>query len=163
MYKNIIMPTDGLDSCVYGTCHGVVLAKTLGAKVTAVCVTKHLTLQEIMRAYHPEMDWRMSYSRKAPEIVEHAHQKHKELTDKALAVAEKMCSENGVPCTKVYFEDEDAAEGLLRVAEKEGCDLVFLSRHGHTGIMGKLFGDVAGRIVSKSRIPVLTHYCGGPS
>lgn len=163
MYKNIIMPTDGLDTCVYGTCHGVVLARSLGAKVTAVCVTKHLSLQEIMRAYHPETEWRFSYSEKAPEIVEHARQKHRELTDKALAVAEKMCADAGVPCAKVYFEDEDAAEGLLRVAQKEGCDLVFLSKHGHTGIMGRLFGDVASKVVAKSRIPVLVHHCGGPS
>jgi hypothetical protein len=39
MYTNILLPTDGLGKCRYGTCHGVLLAKGLGAKVTAVCVT----------------------------------------------------------------------------------------------------------------------------
>ena len=163
MYKNILLPTDGLGNCVYGTCHGVVLAKSFGAKVTAVCVTRHLSLQEILRAYHPEMDWKMSTSEKAPEIVEHAKEYHKELAERALEVAERMCKITGVPCEKVYLEDESPADGLLRAAEKQKCDLIFLSTHGEPGIMGKLFGTVATKIIAKSRIPVLVHHCGGPA
>ena len=163
MYGNILLPTDGLGACVHGTCHGVVLARSLGAKVTAVCVTKHLSLQEILRAYHPETEWRAEYSRKAPEVVEQARRIHEELTDKALEVAEKMCADSGVACEKVRFEDEDAAEGLLRAAEKEGCDLIFVSTHGNPGILGRMFGTLATKIVANSKIPVLVHHCGGPA
>ena len=40
MYGNILLPTDGLGKCRYGACHGVLLAKALGARITAVCVTE---------------------------------------------------------------------------------------------------------------------------
>ncbi len=163
MYSNILLPTDGLDTCAYGTCHGVLLAKSLGAKVTAVCITRHLSLQEIMRAYHPEMEWRAEYSRKAPEVVAHAMEFHKELADKALEVAERMCREIDVPCEKVYLENESPADGLLQAAEKNRCDLIFISTHGKPGIVGKLFGTVATRIMAHSKMPVLVHHCGGPT
>ena len=55
MYKNILLPTDGLGKCKFGTCHGVLLAKDLGAKVTAVCVTAKLSGQEILKIYNPDM------------------------------------------------------------------------------------------------------------
>ena len=163
MYSNILLPTDGLGKCVYGTCHGVLLAKSLGAKVTAVCITRHLSLQEILRTYHPDMDWRVSHSEKAPEVVAHMVELHKELADKALEVAEKMCRDIGVPCEKVYLENESPADGLLLAAEKNRCDLIFMSTHGEPGIIGKLFGTVASRIVEHSKIPVLVHHCGGPT
>ena len=96
--SNILLPTDGLSTCVYGVCHGVQLAKALGAKVTAVCVTRHLSLQEILRTYHPAMDWRIADSDKADDFVELAQETHKELAQKALEVAERMCASVGVPC-----------------------------------------------------------------
>lgn len=163
MYSNILLPTDGLSGCVYGTCHGVLLAKSLGAKVTAVCITRHLSLQEILRTYHPDPEWRASESKKAPEVVSHVMELQKELADKALDVAERMCRDIGVPCEKVYLENESPADGLLRAAENNRCDLIFISTHGEPGIIGKLFGTVASRIVEHSKIPVLVHHCGGPS
>jgi nucleotide-binding universal stress UspA family protein len=163
MYSNILLPTDGLGNCVYGTCHGVQLAKTVGAKVTAVCVTRHLSLQEILRVHHPEMDWRPSDSEKVPEVVVHVKELHKKLADKSLEVAEKMCKDTGVPCEKVFLEDESPADGLLRAAEKYRCDLIFISTHGDPGIIGSLFGTVASRIIARSKIPVLVHHCGGPT
>src|SRR5659263_277059 len=55
MYKNILLPTDGLGKCKYGTCHGILLAKDLGAKVTAVCVTEKLSGQDILKIYNHDM------------------------------------------------------------------------------------------------------------
>ncbi len=163
MYQNILLPTDGLSTCVYGVCHGVLLAKSLGAKVTAVCVTRHLSLQEILRTHHPAMDWRVAHSEKAEDFVELAQETHKELAEKALEVAERMCASVGVPCEKAYLENESPADGLRLAAEKHRCDLIFISTHGKPGIIGKLFGTVATKIMEHSKIPVLVHHCGGPT
>ena len=54
MYRNILLPTDGLGKCKFGTCHGVILARELGAKLTAVHVTGKLGVRELMEAYHPD-------------------------------------------------------------------------------------------------------------
>ena len=90
MYKNILLPTDGLGKCAYGTCHGVLLAKGLKAKVTAVCVTEKLSSTEILQIYNPDMIYSVSAGTKAKESMKKAEELHKEFAGKALQVAEKM-------------------------------------------------------------------------
>jgi nucleotide-binding universal stress UspA family protein len=163
MYKNILLPTDGLGKCKFGTCHGVLLAKDLGAKVTAVCVTEKLSGQEILKIYNPDMLFGASDAKVAKESMKRADDLHKEFAGKALAVAEKMCEENGVKCEKVYLAGESPTDGILKVAKEKNCDLIFISTHGNPGLMGTLFGTVVSKILSRSKFPVLVHHCGGPS
>lgn len=163
MYKNILLPTDGLGKCKFGICHGVVLAKALGAKITAVHITGKLSPQEILKMYQPEVLFAPSDVKKAKEAMAHAEDAHKELASKALEVAEKMCAEVGVPFEPVHISGESPVDGILKVAKEKGCDLIFISTHGNPGVMGALFGTVATKIMSQSRYAVLTHYCGGPS
>ena len=162
MYKNILLPTDGLGKCAYGTCHGVLLAKDLGAKVTAVCITDKLSPQEILKIYEPELIWSVSEGRHAQEAMAAAEGSKKEIAAKALAVAEKMCSDNGVKCESVHLPGEKPVDGLLKVAADKGCDLIFISTHGNPGIMGALFGSLAKKVLAHSKLPVLVHHCGGP-
>lgn len=163
MYKNILLPTDGLGKCKFGTCHGILLAKDLGAKVTAVCVTEKLSGQEILRIYNPDLLHGASSGTVAKDSMKHAEELHKEFAEKALEVAEKMCKDNGVQCEKVYLAGESPTDGILKVAKEKQCDLIFISTHGNPGLMGTLFGTVATKILSRSNTPVLVHHCGGPS
>ncbi len=163
MYTNILLPTDGLGKCQFGTCHGVLLAKNLGAKVTAVCVTEKLSGPEILKIYNPEFLFAKSAGKVAQESMKRAEDLHKDFAEKALAVAEKMCAENGVKCEKVYLAGESPTDGILKVAKEKNCDLIFISTHGNPGLMDTLFGNVVTKILSRSKIPVLVHHCGGPS
>lgn len=163
MYTHILLPTDGLGKCEYGTCHGIVLAKALGAKVTAVCVTEKLSGQEILKIYNPDMLFGTTSGKVAKESMKHEEDLHKEHAEKALAVAEKMCADNGVKCEKVYLAGESPTDGILKVAKEKNCDLIFISTHGNPGLMGTLFGTVVSKILSRSKIPVLVHHCGGPN
>jgi nucleotide-binding universal stress UspA family protein len=163
MYKNILLPTDGLGKCQYGTCHGVLLAKDLNAKVTAVCITEKLSSTEILKIYNPDLLYSVSAGERAKESMKQAQELHKDLAGKALQVAEKMCADNGVPCEKVYLEGASPVDGILKVAADKKCDLIFISTHGNPGLMGTLFGTLASKIMSHSKMPVLVHYCGGPS
>lgn len=163
MYKNILLPTDGLGKCKFGTCHGVLLAKNLGAKVTAVCVTEKLSGQDILKIYNPEFLFLKSAGKVAQESMKRAEDLHKDFAEKALEVAERMCSENGVKCEKVYLAGETPTDGILKVAKDKNCDLIFISTHGNPGLMDTLFGNVVSKILSRSKTPVLVHHCGGPS
>jgi len=163
MYKNILLPTDGLGKCAFGICHGVVLAKALGAKITAVHITGKLSAQEILDMYHPEVLFSPSDVKKTKAAMAHAEEAHKELASKALEVAEKMCTEVGIPCEPVHIAGESPVDGILKVAKEKKCDLIFISTHGNPGIMGALFGTLATKIMTHSKYPVLVHYCGGPS
>ncbi len=163
MYKNILLPTDGLGKCAYGICHGILLAKELNAKITAVHVTGKLTAREILDIYQPSSLVGRSDAKKAQEYMAQAEEARKEIGAKALESAERMCTEVGVTCESVQIQEKSPEEGILRVAREKGCDLIFISTHGNPGIMGSLFGTVATKIMAQSKFPVLTHYCGGPS
>jgi len=164
MYTNILLPTDGLGKCKFGTCHGVLLAKDLGAKVTAVCVTQKLSGQEILKIYNPDLLFgKSSAGAVAQESMKHAEELHKDFAEKALDVAEKMCADNGVKCEKVYLAGETPTDGILKVAKDKNCDLIFISTHGNPGLMDTLFGNVVSKILSRSKTPVLVHHCGGPN
>ena len=163
MYTNILLPTDGLGKCLYGTCHGVLLAKDLGSKITAVCVTEKYSIKEILEIYNSELPSGTSAGEVERNAIKQAEELHKELAGSALAVAEKMCAENGVKVEKVYLAGESPTDGILKVAKEKKCDLIFISTHGNPGLMGTLFGTMASKILSRSKIPVLVHHCGGPS
>lgn len=163
MYKNILLPTDGLAKCGYGICHGILLAKSLKAKIIAVYVTRNLSAQEILQYYPEDSPWSISNGRRAQQAIAQAQEVHEEEADKALEVAERMCSDNGVPCEKVHLEGESPADGIVYAARKHGCDLIFISTHGNPGVMGALFGTMASKVMSHTTIPVLVHHCGGPA
>jgi len=53
------------------------------------------------------------------------------------------------------FEEGHAAEEILRVAEKVGCDLIVLGSHGRTGLKRLLTGSVAEAVLRRALCSVL--------
>jgi nucleotide-binding universal stress UspA family protein len=49
----------------------------------------------------------------------------------------------------------DPANEIVDAAEREGCDLIAMSTHGHKGIQDLLYGSVASDVRHRSTIPVL--------
>jgi nucleotide-binding universal stress UspA family protein len=49
----------------------------------------------------------------------------------------------------------DAAEEIIRYAEKEKADLIIMATHGHTGLARLVFGSVASRVVASGICPVM--------
>ncbi len=163
MFKNILLPTDGLGKCVFGVCHGVQIAKTLGAKVTAVCVTGKLSSGDILRLHDMKELTSLSDVAAAKAAMFGVDGEKEAEAAKSLAVAKKMCDSVGVPCELAHVPGEDTVDGILKVASEKKCDMIFISTHGNPGVLGSLFGSLATKILAKSKFPVLVHHCGGPS
>ncbi len=163
MYKNILLPTDGLGKCKFGVCHGVQIAKQLGAKVTAVCVTGKLSSQEILKLHDMKEMTSISDVEAAKAAMFGADAEKKDEAARSLAVAKKMCDSMGVPCDVEHVPGEDMVDGILKVAADKKCDMIFISTHGNPGMFGALFGTLATKVLAKSKYPVLVHHCGGPS
>ena len=57
--------------------------------------------------------------------------------------------------TRVLAEQGPIAELIQHFAHKVNADLIAISAHGKTGLIGRLLGSTAERIVHHGRIPVL--------
>jgi nucleotide-binding universal stress UspA family protein len=61
----------------------------------------------------------------------------------------------GIRVTTVLVEGPPAT-AVIRVAKREGADLIVVGTHGRSGVQRMLMGSVAERIVRLSPYPVLT-------
>ncbi|MFC6733127.1 MULTISPECIES: universal stress protein [unclassified Haladaptatus] len=60
-----------------------------------------------------------------------------------------------VPLERSLLEGAPSRE-IVRYAENENCDLIFMGTHGRGGIDRLLLGSVAEKVVRTSDVPVLT-------
>lgn len=78
-----------------------------------------------------------------------------------LGVIERSAQAAGVPCRCIHVIDEFPADAILRVAEKEKCDLIFMASHGHRGRSGLLLGSETQKVLTHSGIPVVVYRTPG--
>ncbi|MGD8353152.1 MAG: universal stress protein [Pseudomonadota bacterium] len=159
MYKNILIPTDGVRTCESAISHGVELAKAIGAKVTALHITPKLSPHEILEIYHPTMLVGEHEAERAQAAMEHVEQLHKEVADKSLASIQQMARENGVTCEAIYKTGVAPADGIMATVKEQGCDLIFISTHGALGLAGAVFGTITSKVLSHATVPVLVQRC----
>jgi nucleotide-binding universal stress UspA family protein len=143
MFKHILLGTDGSAASEHAAAMAVELARTHGAKLTALYVvdpypylgigeTNPMGFQSYMAAAH-----------------QHAAQAHAKvvqlcsLADPTLQVEARLA------------EDVAAAHGIVEMANSEGADLVVVGSHGRTGVARLMLGSVAAKVVANSSVPVL--------
>lgn len=144
MYKNILVPTDGSPLARASAQAAVVLAKTVGARITALFAAPAPTPM-IYKGLLP-----VGYATTI---------RHQELADKAaaknLGYIERLANKAGVPVKTVQVTDEYPASAILAAAEKEKCDLIYIASHGHAGFRKTLLGSQTTKVLADSPIPVL--------
>lgn len=160
MYKNILIPTDGVRTCESSISHGVELASKMSAKVIALHITPKLSPHEILEIYHPGIITSDREGQRAKAAMDHVEQLHKEVADRSVAIIEKICKEKGVACEAVYVTGKAPADGILQTAEEKGCDLIFMATHGALGVTGAVFGTVTSKVLAHAKVPVLVQRCG---
>ena len=69
------------------------------------------------------------------------------------AVASRV-AEQGIEVDAVLAGGDPSRE-IVQLAEREGCDLIAMSTHGHRFISDLLYGSVANEVRHRSNIPVL--------
>lgn len=144
MYGNILVATDGSKLAEGGVDRGIELAKSQGAKVTAVAVTELWRVHDIVdesRKGNPD-----PFS-----DYEEAEAKHAE---KRLAAVKAKADKAGVACETVHIPDKHPAEGILAAAKKSGADLIVIASHGRRGLKKTVLGSIASEVVNESEIPV---------
>ena len=113
---------------------GLSLAKTLGAKVTAVVVTEPPALMVGGEAVHPQA------------IESNANS--------VLAPVREAAEKNGVVFEAIHAKNQNPAEGIIETAQEKGCDLIVMTSHGRR-LTRVLMGKQATKVLTYSSIPVL--------
>lgn len=143
MFKHILMATDGSEASEHAAQLAVNLARTHGAKLTALYVVDpypYLSIGETnpigFRAYMAAAQ-------------EHAAKAH--------AKVAALCDQGGVPVDLQLrlVENVTASIGIVQLAKDEGADLIVVGSHGRTGIARLMLGSVAAKVVAESPVPVL--------
>jgi nucleotide-binding universal stress UspA family protein len=76
-------------------------------------------------------------------------------SERRLAAAVKQAKRSGIATTGTLVKGVPA-EVIVRVARREGANLIVLGTHGRSGL-GQLFmGSVASRVLGTAKCPVLT-------
>jgi nucleotide-binding universal stress UspA family protein len=144
MFKHILLPTDGTELSGAAIRQGIRFAKSVGAKVTGLCV---------MPLQHP-----FFYETEIPmDALEHAAKRYKALAETYLATIEKGARESGVACDVLYEKNDTPYEAIIRVAEQKGCDLIMMASHGRRGVGALLIGSETQKVLTHSKIPVLVY------
>lgn len=143
MFKNILLATDGSAAAEHAAKIAAGMARTHGAKLTALYVvdpypylgigeSNPLGFQAYMSAAH-----------------EHAAQAHAKVAE--------LCSqgESPVALQARISEDLSASAGIVQMARDEGADLIVMGSHGRTGLARLMVGSVTAKVLAESTVPVL--------
>jgi len=82
----------------------------------------------------------------------------KEALEAAEKAMDRICEEQLQSCPNFQrrIVSGDEATEILKTIDSEGIDLVIMGTHGRKGLEQTIFGSVAGNLVKKSPVPVLT-------
>ena len=144
MFKNIVIPTDGSPLSQKAVVQGVALAKSVGAKITAffaappatpIVYRDHLPVGYATPGEHEEMI--------------------RKTAAKYLGFVERAAKKAGISCESVHVTSDYPEEGILKVAQKNKCDLIVMATHGQGGLRGMFIGSVTQKVINQAKIPVM--------
>ena len=144
MFKHVLLPTDGSELCEMAIREGIRFAKESNAKVTGVSVTPEYHLLAIDAAVLQDTEEQFL-------VASQVQAKQR------LAALQKAAAEEGVSCDVELEVNDHPYEGIIRTAERKGCDLILMASHGRRGIKALLLGSETQKVLTHSKIPVLVY------
>jgi len=144
MYKHILLPADGSEVSARAVDHCVKLAKSCGARLTAVVVVAHAFRDTSGFGGHL--------------LKQYLGEREAEIKAEAQAVVDKVASAAkaaGVTAGTEVVLDESPYTGIIAAADKLGCDLIVMASHGRRGLGAVVLGSETTKVLTHSKVPVL--------
>lgn len=140
MYRKIVVPLDGSPAAECVLAH----AGNLAGKGSEVILVRVVAT--------PALDYTLT----EPQLAACLDDEFTQEASQYLARVAGTVKKAGVTVsTCVLAEQGPIAELLHEFAHKVNADLIAISAHGKTGLIGRLLGSTAERIVHHGKIPVL--------
>jgi len=142
MFKHLLLPTDGSPLAKKAVKAGIALAKEIGAKVTVYYALEAIP-PYAAGGFVP------------PSVLELAEAGVRKQAQKHLDEAAKIARAAAVPCELQITKPEAAYRGIVDVAKKKSCDVIFMASHGRGGLASLILGSVTLKVLAHSKIPVV--------
>ena len=142
MFKHLLIATDGSAASEKALVQGLLLAKALAAQVTVVTVTEPWT--EGAYATIP-----------TPSLIKAYEQAAAGGAASLLDGVSKVAEEAGVRCQTRHIKDQYPAEGIIKAAKDQGCDLIIVGSHGRGAIGRVVLGSTSLKVLTFSPVAVL--------
>jgi nucleotide-binding universal stress UspA family protein len=146
MFKNLLIPTDGSKLSVKAAKSGVAFAKSINACVTGCYVVEPFQPYYFGEYIPPDMPTPKEFERHAREAGE-----------KYLQQIETAARAAGLTYSGSVVKADSPYAGIIKAAQKGGCDLIFMASHGRSGLSGLLLGSETHKVLTHSKIPVLVY------
>ena len=144
MFKHILIPTDGTDLSRKAVIYGAQLAKSVGARITAISVSEpyHVaSMDAVLVAETPE---------------EHDAQTAR-IAERALEQVRMAAEAASVAVETVRETHDQPYRAIIECALARKCDLIVMASHGRRGVAALLVGSETAKVLTHSTIPVLVY------
>jgi nucleotide-binding universal stress UspA family protein len=142
MYRHILIPTDGSELAEHAVTNGLLLAKSLGAKVTVIIVEEPFSVFDLA-----EPGAFQELAKLTEQIKKHAAN--------VLNRVANAAKQAGVSCDTVQVVDAQPHQAIISTAADRGCDLIVMASHGRSGLSALLLGSVTNKVLTYAKAPVL--------
>jgi len=153
MHKHILITTDGSELSRAAIEYGITLAKSVGAKATAITVTP--PHKSVVAA-----GWLTDFGLAAGALTDAAkeHQERMELlAAQYLSIARDAAAAVGIACELVHREHDQPYQAIIDVALEKPCDLIIMASHQNGGLSAVALGSQTLKVLTQSSIPVLVY------
>ncbi|HEY1944223.1 MAG TPA: universal stress protein [Roseiarcus sp.] len=144
MFKHILIPTDGSDLSRKAVLYGVQLAKSIGARLTAITVIEPYRVAAMEVAL-------------AAESVEEHQARVAQEADRALEQVKMAAEAASVPLETMRDTSDQPYRAIVDCALANRCDLIVMASHGRRGVAALLLGSETTKVLTHSTIPVLVY------
>lgn len=145
-YQNILVATDGSEPSMKGVDRAIALAKAGGARLTAVHVSEPYPTFDLATS--------LGYFLNEAEVSKYYETVDK-LAGQILSKVEAKAVSEGLKIETRHLQKTKPAEGILKVADEQECDLIVIASKGLTGIERLVMGSVASKVANSSKVSVL--------
>jgi nucleotide-binding universal stress UspA family protein len=148
MFKKMLVPTDGSDLSSKTVEKAIVFAGETGAAIVFLYAMHEppIPLSDLSDTAHYEPEKTKKYA----EAVQ-------EYASKILNKAVELAKQSGIDAACMSVTDDSPYAAIVRVAEEQACDLIFMASHGRRGLSGLLLGSETHKVLTHSKIPVLIY------
>ena len=144
MYQHLLVATDGSKLSAKAVAHAIVLAKALGAKLTAFYASPG----------YPSPMYGEGFAYVPMTREEYATLCAKD-ADKILKPASLKAEQAGLEFKSIHVIGDAPWEAILVAARRNKCDGIVMASHGRRGVSALLLGSETQKVLTHTKLPVM--------